>query len=106
MMKKSLLAIVVAFVLAIPSLAIAAGSSSCQAYSQNCSSNTTTSTASTTSTQAATTQATTTPSSTAATTASQSTLPFTGLDVVALLAGGSVLLGAGLVVRRLSRDAN
>jgi multisubunit Na+/H+ antiporter MnhB subunit len=32
-----------------------------------------------------------------------STLPFTGLDVGLLVAGGGVLLGAGLVVRRFSR---
>lgn len=31
------------------------------------------------------------------------TLPFTGLDVGLLVAGGSVLIGAGFVVRRLSR---
>jgi multisubunit Na+/H+ antiporter MnhB subunit len=35
---------------------------------------------------------------------SQSTLPFTGLDVVLLAAGGGSLLGAGFVVRRLSRN--
>jgi hypothetical protein len=34
-----------------------------------------------------------------------STLPFTGLDVVLLAAGGGTLLGAGLLVRRLSRGA-
>lgn len=36
--------------------------------------------------------------------ASASTLPFTGLDVVLLAVGGGTLLGAGLVVRRLSRS--
>jgi hypothetical protein len=36
----------------------------------------------------------------------QSTLPFTGLDVLLLAAGGGSLLGAGLVVRRLSRGVN
>jgi hypothetical protein len=34
------------------------------------------------------------------------TLPFTGLDVVLLVAGGGTLLGAGFVVRRLSRRFN
>ncbi|MGA9860164.1 MAG: hypothetical protein WBQ18_20020 [Solirubrobacteraceae bacterium] len=34
-----------------------------------------------------------------------STLPFTGLDVVLLAAGGATLLGAGVVVRHLSRGA-
>lgn len=37
------------------------------------------------------------------TSSSASTLPFTGIDVVLLAAGGAALLGAGLVVRRLSR---
>ncbi|MHB8658217.1 MAG: hypothetical protein ACYC91_09735 [Solirubrobacteraceae bacterium] len=32
------------------------------------------------------------------------TLPFTGLDVALLLAGGGALLGAGLLVRRFSRQ--
>ena len=36
-------------------------------------------------------------------TTSSGTLPFTGLDVVLLVAGGGALLGAGFVVRRLSR---
>ncbi len=31
-------------------------------------------------------------------------LPFTGLDVVLLVAGGGALLGAGFVVRRVSRN--
>ena len=35
--------------------------------------------------------------------ASDGTLPFTGLDVALLAAGGGTLLGAGVVVRRLSR---
>ena len=88
----------------IPSLAFA-GSSTCR-RNKNCSHNTTTSstTTPTTPSTGATTVATTTPTATAGTTASQSTLPFTGLDLVALVSGGSVLLGAGLVVRRLSRD--
>ena len=34
------------------------------------------------------------------------TLPFTGLDVVLLVAGGGTLLAAGFVVRRLSRRLN
>jgi hypothetical protein len=36
-------------------------------------------------------------------TGSGSTLPFTGLDVVLLVAGGSTLLATGFVIRRLSR---
>jgi hypothetical protein len=34
------------------------------------------------------------------------TLPFTGLDVALLAVGGGGLLGAGLVVRQLSRRMN
>jgi hypothetical protein len=34
---------------------------------------------------------------------SESTLPFAGLDVALLAVGGGTLLGAGVVVRRLSR---
>jgi hypothetical protein len=37
---------------------------------------------------------------------SGSTLPFTGLDVVLLVAGGGTLLAAGFVIRRLSRRLN
>jgi hypothetical protein len=33
-------------------------------------------------------------------------LPFTGLDVVLLIAGGGTLLCAGLVVRRMSRNVH
>ncbi len=78
--------------LAIPSIAVAA-SSTCQAYGpQTCSSvsngNVSNGTASTTSAD------------------SSGTLPFTGLDVVLLVAGGGMLLGAGFVVRRLSRRLN
>jgi hypothetical protein len=36
----------------------------------------------------------------------EGTLPFTGLDVALLVVGGGTLLGAGLVVRRLSRRPN
>jgi hypothetical protein len=52
---------------------------------------------------------TSTGSGTGATSASESstgTLPFTGLDVVLLVAGGGTLLAAGFVVRRLSRRLN
>jgi hypothetical protein len=38
-----------------------------------------------------------------ATTSSSGTLPFTGLDAVLLAAGGGVLAGTGLVVRKASR---
>jgi hypothetical protein len=82
--------------LAVPSIAVAA-SSTCQAYGpQTCSSvsNGNVSTG-------------TSPGSTTTTTANSSgTLPFTGLDVALLVAGGGTLLGAGFVVRRLSRRLN
>ena len=47
-----------------------------------------------------------TPTVSAGTTAATTTgtLPFTGLDLAALLVGASVLLGGGLAVRYLSRD--
>ena len=67
-------------ILMVPTTAMAA-SSTCQAYNvSNCASTTIT----------------TTPGS-------SGTLPFTGLDVVLLVAGGGTLFGAGFVVRRLSR---
>jgi hypothetical protein len=75
----------------LPATALAAGSSTCQAYNpQLCSVTTTASTA--------------TPGSTSA--ASASTLPFTGLDIALLVAGGVVLMGAGVLVRMASRRIN
>ena len=65
--------------LAIPATAVAQGNSTCQAYNpQLC-------------------------SSVSGNTANTGSLPFTGLDVVLLVAGGGMLLAAGFVVRRLSR---
>jgi len=65
-----------------PGTALAESSSTCEAYNpQTCNS--------------------ITPQST--TTTSDGTLPFTGLDVALLAVGGGTLLGAGVVVRRLSR---
>lgn len=79
----------------LPSLALASGNPTCQSYSpQLC---TVVSNASASRTTAAT---------SATTATSSSTLPFTGLDVVFLAAGGATLLGAGLVVRRLSRSVD
>jgi hypothetical protein len=71
----------------LPSAAFAS-SSTCQNYNpQDCSIQSNTAARTTASTPAST---------------SQGTLPFTGLDVVLLAAGGATLLGAGLCVRRLS----
>jgi hypothetical protein len=81
-MKRIAMLIATLCILLLPSAALA--SSTCQQYSsQDC--NVTTLTTST------------------GQPTSASTLPFTGLDVVLLAAGGATLLGAGLIVRRLSR---
>jgi hypothetical protein len=87
---KRFVALLIGMMLILPSAALAEGGSTCQSYNpQLCSvqSNTASKTTPTTTT----------------TTTTTSTLPFTGLDVVLLAAGGATLLGAGLVVRRLSR---
>jgi hypothetical protein len=90
---KRIATIIIALALMLPGSALAA-SSTCQSYNpQLCS---------VASGDAS--QTTTTSTSPSATTAS--TLPFTGLDVVLLAAGGGMLLGAGLVVRRLSRHVS
>lgn len=78
-MKRIATLLVVGVVLMLPAASFATGSSTCQAYNaqQSCGATGTTQTS--------------------------GTLPFTGLDVVLLLAGGGTLLAAGFVVRRLSR---
>jgi hypothetical protein len=75
---KRIAMLAVAIALMASSSAFAAGSSTCQAYNpqQSC---------------------------TPVNTGSSGTLPFTGLDVALLAVGGGTLLGAGLVVRRISR---
>jgi hypothetical protein len=88
-MKRIAMLVVSAALLVGPSAAFAS-SSTCQSYNaQICN-------------VASNTNSRTTATSPTATT-SASTLPFTGLDVGLLVAGGGTLLGAGLVVRRLSR---
>jgi hypothetical protein len=90
---SALVGLVVALALTLPGAAFA--SSTCQAYNpQTCGSVTVTTGTSSGG-----------PGSTTATTSS-GTLPFTGLDVVLLVAGGGALLATGLVVRRLSRRLN
>ena len=78
-MKRITLVGALLIALALPATALAQGNSTCQAYNpQLC-------------------------SSVSNTNASTGSLPFTGLDVVLLVAGGGTLLAAGFVVRRLSR---
>ena len=84
---KRIATVIVGLALMLP--AAASASSTCSAYNP-----TLCSVASNTASR------TTTPTTTA------STLPFTGLDVGLLAAGGGLLLGAGLVVRRLSRGTS
>lgn len=89
-MKRVATLIAVIASLALPSMALAVGSSTCSAYNpQDCTPVSTNVSASQT-----------------LSSSSASTLPFTGLDVVLLAAGGSALLGAGLVVRRFSRGVS
>jgi hypothetical protein len=88
-MKRFVTLFVVSVALLAPAGALAVSSSTCQAYSQQvCAVQSSSNDAADT------------------TTTSQSTLPFTGLDVVLLVVGGGTLLGAGLVVRVLSRRLN
>ena len=91
---KRFVPLVAAASLAVPGTALASGGSGCnsqaQTYgSQSCQAVSNVNAAQTTSTSSA----------------STGTLPFTGLDVGLLAAGGGTLLGAGLVVRRLTRDS-
>jgi hypothetical protein len=81
---KRIAALAAGIALMLPGAALAQSSSTCQAYNpQLCSVTSNSSQAS-----------------------SAGTLPFTGLDVVLLATGGMTLVGAGLVVRRLSRRLN
>lgn len=87
---RTILVLAVGIALLLPGAALAQGSSSCQGYNQP---------------------------AVCASTANRSggpggggtggtqagSLPFTGLDVGLLVVGGGTLLGAGLVMRRLSR---
>lgn len=98
---KRIATLVAAVALVAPGTALA--NSTCQAYNQQLCSSVSSNTA-TNGTPSSTSNSGTT--STATTASSSSTLPFTGLDVVLLAAGGGTLVGAGFVVRRLSRRLN
>ena len=97
---KRLLTLIIGLTLALSLLGgtVASASSTCQAYNTQTCQNGTSTTVTTTPTDSE------TPTATA--TATSSTLPFTGLDIGVLLVGGVALLGAGLVVRRISRRIN
>ena len=84
-MRRIATLVVVGITLLLPGAALGAGSSTCQAYNpQSCP-----------------------PTVTHVSDGTpDGTLPFTGLDVVLLIAGGGTLLAAGFLVRRLSRRAD
>jgi len=87
---KTFIALVIGIAMMAPGVALADSSPTCASYSpQLCD---------------ATSNAGQRSSAVAANSTAQSTLPFTGLDVAFLVAGGGVLLAGGLVVRRLSRE--
>jgi hypothetical protein len=90
---SALAGVIAVLVLAVPGIAAAASSSTCQGYgAQTCNSvgnnNVSSGTAA---------------NGSASTTSSAGTLPFTGLDVALLVAGGGTLLAGGFLIRRLSR---
>lgn len=87
---KKLIALMIGIAMIAPGAALAKSSPTCQSYTpQLCDSVSNVSAQQT---------------ATANNHTSKSTLPFTGLDVALLVAGGGILLAGGLVVRRLSRE--
>jgi hypothetical protein len=80
---KTIAALVLTLALLVPATALAS-SSTCQTYSPQTCNVVTTQTGAT----------------------SSGSLPFTGLDVVLLVAAGATLIGTGLVVRALTRRVN
>lgn len=82
-----------------PGMALASSSSTCQGYGGKSCASVGSGTAGTGSGTGSGTD-----NAAATVTTSTGTLPFTGLDVVLLVAGGGALLSAGFVVRRLSRQ--
>ena len=87
---SALVGILGVLALLAPGMALASSSSTCQGYHHQTCDTVNSGTAGTGN-----------GSTTVTTTNSAGTLPFTGLDIVLLVAGGSMLLGAGFVVRRL-----
>ncbi len=82
-MRRIIAALAIAFALALPGVALAAGGSTCQAYNpQLCSSTGNSSSG------------------------DAQTLPFTGIDIPLLVACGAGLLGAGAGMRRLVRNTS
>ncbi len=89
---KRIVALIIGVALMVPGMASAQSGSTCQSYNpQLCS------VASNQAAHGTTPGASSSPSS-------SGTLPFTGINVGLLAAGGGALLGAGFMVRRLSRD--
>jgi hypothetical protein len=82
---KRVIALIIALALMAPASAFASGGSSCSSYNSPALCSVSASKTTNTSANAA------------------STLPFTGLDAILLAAGGATLLGAGAVIRVLSR---
>ena len=111
-MKRSAAAFAVILALCIvPASALASGNSTNQQYGGTVqsvqdknASRSTPATSPTTSPATAQTSPSTVANTTATRTASTGSLPFTGLDVGGLAAGAVVLLGAGLMLRRVSSD--
>jgi hypothetical protein len=99
-MKRIMMVMAVCGVLAVPSLAFANGGSSCQSYNSQTSGVTSNNCKHYTAAAHVTT--TTTPQNQVVEADQSGTLPFTGLDIGALLGGAVVLMGLGLVVRRIT----
>jgi hypothetical protein len=98
----ALIGILIVVALVATTTAFAAGSSTCQGYHTQAPCPTTT-TGTTIGTTVNTSTVSTSPTTATVATTSSGTLPFTGLDIVLLVAGGGTLLVGGFVVRRLSR---
>ena len=90
--------------LAVPGIALASNSTS-QQYGSNVQSVQNTTASRTPSSSPSSSAVSPASAAQATATTAAGTLPFTGLDIGFVAAGGIVLLGAGLLVRRLSADS-